>query len=269
MPFDNLNEACHALLLSAVATLNETKLRYVVAGGWVPLLIEPDHPDLVHPGTRDVDVLMIDELNAVQAATQALLDKRFRPSAKHEFQLLRDAAVGTREFVFNIDLMHPYEAGDTPQMFNDIFDLGVDDAYDHRGSRFAKSIGFRSAAIVYEENLFSTVSVTGVDLDGEPAAHKVPILNATAFILSKCESVSTPKRTRDAFDIYYMISGKNGANHTAELCSLAARFAQVDEQVEHLRGFLRNNPDKFNKNVSMHAGRFIENAAKDCLEALS
>jgi hypothetical protein len=269
MPFDNLNEACHALLLSAAGILNKTGLRYVVAGGWVPLLIEPNHSDLVHPGTRDVDVLMIDELDAVQAATRALLDNRFRPSAKHEFQLLRDAAVGAREFVFNIDLMHPYEADATPQMFSDIFDLGVDDAYDPRGTRFAKSIAFRSAEIVYEEDLFSTVTVEGVDLDGERVKHDVPILSATAFILSKCESVSTAKRTRDAFDIYYMISSVSGSQHAEELCSLAKRFPQVDGQVGRLRCFLRDSPDQFNRNVSLHAQRYIENAARDCLVALT
>lgn len=269
MPFANLDDACHALLLSAAGILNGTPLRYAVAGGWVPLLIEPQHPDLVHPGTRDVDVLMIDELSAVQAATLALLSNRFRPSAKHEFQLLRDASVGEREFVFNIDLMHPFEAADTPVMFNDIFDLGVDDEYDPRGSRFAKSIGFRSAAIVYEENLFSTVSVEGVDLDGDHVGHKIPILNSTAFILSKCESVSVPKRTRDAFDIFYVISGTNGAKHAAELRALAKRFAQVDEQVEHLRRFLRDSPYKFDKNVSLHAKRDIGGAAETCLATLT
>lgn len=268
MAFNDLNDACKALLLSTVKVLNGSGLRYVVAGGWVPLLIEPEHPDLTHPGTRDVDVLMIDDLSAVQAAAQALLDNRFRPSAKHEFQLLRDAPVGAREFVFNVDLMHPYEAGDTPQMFSDIFDLGVNDAYDPRGSRYVKSIAFRSAAIVYEEQLFSEVLVSGVDLDSQECREKVPILTAPAFILSKCESVSVPKRTRDAFDIYYVLSGVNGTTHAADLCSLAERFPQVDEQVGQLRRFLQDEPDHFNSNVSQHAGRLIQTAARDSLAAL-
>ena len=59
--------------------------------------------------------------------------------------------------------MHPYEASDTPTMFSDIFDLGVNDAYDPRGSRYAKSIAFRSAEIVYEEQLFTHMTVDGVD----------------------------------------------------------------------------------------------------------
>jgi len=111
--------------LWCVGVLNTSGLHYVVAGGWAPLLLGSVHPTPVHSRTRDVDVLMTDELKAVQAAARMLLANRFRPSAKHEFQLLRDAALGGWDFVFNIDLMHPYEAGDTPQMFSDIFDLGV------------------------------------------------------------------------------------------------------------------------------------------------
>lgn len=268
MSFIDLNDACRGLLLSCVAILNTSGLRYVVAGGWVPLLLEPRHPTLVHPGTRDVDVLMIDELQAVQSAAEALLANRFRPSAKHEFQLLRDAAVGSRDFVFNVDLMHPYEAGDSPQMFSDIFDLGVNDAYDPRGSRHAKSIAFRSAEIVYQERLFTQVTVNGVDLDSQACQHIVPLLSAPAFLLSKCESASIPKRTRDAFDIYYLLSGSLGARHSAELRSLAARFPQVASQVDLLRKFLRDEPGRFVRNVAQHAGRQIDGAAEDTLAAI-
>ncbi len=203
MRFNDLNDACKGLLISVATVLNGSGLRYAVAGGWVPLLTAPSHPSLTHPGTRDVDVLIMDELAAVQTAASALLVSRFRPSAKHEFQLLRDAAVGKHEFVFNVDLMHPYEAGSTPEMFSDIFDLGVNDAYDPRGSRHAKSIAFRSAAIIYEQNLFSQIEVSGPDLDGRPCTVIVPILSAPAAVLSKCESVAVTKRTRDAFDVYY------------------------------------------------------------------
>lgn len=150
MPFPDLNDACKGLLVTTAEVLNTSGLRYVVAGGWAPILAEPEHPSLVHPGTRDVDVLMTDDPAAVEAAAKALLAARFRPSAKHEFQLLRDATVGARDFVFNIDLMHPYEARSTPETYSDIFDLGVNDDYDPSGSRHMKSIAFRSALIVYE-----------------------------------------------------------------------------------------------------------------------
>jgi hypothetical protein len=269
LSFIGLDDACKGLLLSVAEVLNATGLKYVIAGGWVPLLIEPNHPHLVHPGTRDVDVLMIDELAAVQKAAAALMNAAFRPSAKHEFQLLRDAQVGAREFVFNVDLMHPYEANHTPEMFSDIFDLGVDDAYDPRGSRFAKSIAFRSAAIVYEQNLFTRVAVRGVDLDGRPCVREVPLLTAPAFLLSKCESVTVPKRTRDAFDIYYILSSDSGPKHAADLLELASNFPQVNEQLAHLRDFLTHSSSIFENNVAHHARGLITGAARDTLEMLT
>lgn len=111
--------------------------------------------------------------------------------------------------------------------------------------------------------------MTGLDLDLRKCDHQVPILTAPAFLLSKCESVKVPKRTRDAFDIYYVLSGKNGEYHAAELRSLAGRFSQVNEQVETLRSFLRDSSDLFNHNVAKHAGIYIRSAASDCLSAIS
>lgn len=268
LPFTDLNDACKGLLVTTAEVLNASGLRYVVAGGWVPLLAEPDHPRLVHPGTRDVDVLMTDEPAAVKAAANALLAARFRPSAKHEFQLLRDARVGERDFVFNIDLMHPHEAGTGPETFSDIFDLGVSDDYDPSGSRHMKSIAFRSAAIVYEQGLFTNVSVTARSMDDVERTVIVPILSPAAAILSKCESVSIKKRTRDAFDIYYMLSGSRAAEHATELRGLSNSFRQVSKQLQLFRRFLRSSPDTFVYNVSKHARRSIPKAASEVLAAL-
>lgn len=268
MNFDDLNDACRGLLLTATEILNASGLRYVVAGGWVPLLSEQTHRNLTHPGTRDVDVLIMDELNTVQSAVAALLQAQFRPSAKHEFQLLRNAQVGVQEFVFNVDLMHPSEASRRPEIFSDIFDLGVNDAYDPRGSRFMKSIAFKSAAIVYEQRLFSTASVSGHNLDGGLRTVDVPILSPAAAILSKCESVAIEKRTRDAFDIYFMLSGDNGQSYAAELRQLSSKFPQVTIQLDSLKTFLSGSPDRYNANVSKHAGRSIATAASESLELL-
>ncbi|MDZ4374372.1 MAG: hypothetical protein U1C74_23520 [Phenylobacterium sp.] len=243
-------------------------MRYAVAGGWVPLLAEPTHPTLMHPGTRDVDVLLMDEESAVQAAAKALLKAGFRPSAKHEFQLLRDARVGDYEFVFNVDLMHPNEAGSTPDTYNDIFDMGVNDAYDPRGSRFAKSIAFSSAAIVYEQNLFRTVEVSALDLDDVLTTVTLPILAPSAAVLSKCESVKVPKRTRDAFDLYYLLTGENGEALGKELRELGVAYPQVQGQLDHLKRFLEEQSDRFNQNVAQHARRWISSAAEDSFDRL-
>src|SRR5260370_37298377 len=51
--FETLNQAASALLVETCGLLNERRLGYVVAGGWVPVL-RCIAPDLHHPGTRDV-----------------------------------------------------------------------------------------------------------------------------------------------------------------------------------------------------------------------
>ena len=46
MSFNDLNHACKGLLITAASVLNETGLRYIVAGGWVPILSDPEHEEL-------------------------------------------------------------------------------------------------------------------------------------------------------------------------------------------------------------------------------
>ncbi len=146
-------------------------------------------------------------------------------------------------------------------MYNDIFDLGINDAYDARGTRHMKSIAFKSAAIVYEQNLFRSTSVEGLNLDGAWVKLDVPILSPSAAILSKCESASIRKRTRDAFDIYFILTGSDGPCHAAELRSLSNQFPQVAEQLEHLNKFLTDEPDRYNSNIALHARRETPTAA--------
>jgi len=114
--------------------LNSKQINYVIAGGWVPVLRGGVH-GLQHPGTRDVDVLFNDSLEHMNLAVTALIEAGFHPSAKHEFQVLLPINVQERTFVFNVDIMHPSEQQQAPGMFADIFDLGVNDAYDPTGKR--------------------------------------------------------------------------------------------------------------------------------------
>jgi hypothetical protein len=146
--FSTLNEAARALLVETCALLNERDVDYVIAGGWVPML-RGDAPNIQHPGTRDVDVLFNDNRQAIRNAVQIMLQNGFVLSAKHEFQLLRTLRVASREFVFNVDLMHPLEASANCEMFEDILDLGISSDYDENRPK-VKSICFPSSAIIFE-----------------------------------------------------------------------------------------------------------------------
>ncbi len=65
-----------------------------------------------------------------------------------------------------------------------------------------------------------------------------------------------------------MLSGFNGRDYAAKLRELAAQFPQVDDQLQHLRRFLQENADTYNRNVSLHARRRIESAAAESLKVL-
>lgn len=268
--FKSLDEAAKGLLISTAAVLNDSGVEFAIAGGWVPVLAAGP-AGIVHPGTRDVDVLLSDDEGAVQAAAKALLDKGYYPSAKHEFQLLRQAKVGEREFVFNVDLMHPAEAERHPELYSDIIDLGVNDAYDPTGKRWVKSIAFKSAAIVFEQKMWWSAEVSGSSFDELSRKVDVPLLTPAAFILSKCKSVAVEKRTRDAFDLYYVLNAPDAGGTSEALRDLCARLPQVQDQVGELKAWLSEeaNAARFNHNVSHHARREISDAAHNVLRHLA
>jgi len=115
--YPNVLEANRGLLLDVCKNLNELQSNYVIVGGWVPYL-RTVHETLRHPGTKDVDVLLNDDKQLLQLAVKSLLGAGYVLSAKHPFQLLRTLKVkegdGDREFVFNVDLMHPAEGAANP-----------------------------------------------------------------------------------------------------------------------------------------------------------
>jgi hypothetical protein len=265
--FSSIDEAARGLLLTTCNILNDEGIRYVIAGGWVPFL-RGGAVGLKHPGTRDVDVLFHDELSNVSLAINALMRHGFVPSGKHEFQLLLPIKVGQRNFIFNVDLMHPREQQEKPGMFADIFELGVDDAYDPTGKRWLKSIIFSGAAVVFNKVLWSNVSIQGTDAGGSVTEVKVPLLDEVALILSKASSVKNEKRTRDAFDIYYVLYGAHKDRIVAILHKLAAEYSAVKEQLDQLIEWTSQMRETFNANVNQYAHGSVTNAAEKVIELL-
>jgi len=253
LTFPDLNSAAKGVLLSTVSVLASTRVFFVVAGGWAPVLYEPEHPFLTHPGTRDVDILLLDKVQRSAEAVEALIKAGFRPSAKHEFQLLRSARVASREFVFNVDLMHPLEGSDASDLFRDLFDLDVPDEPNLDASRFVKSIVLPSSSLIAEHSLHSGILVKGTDLDGRAATITAQVITPVGSILSKCASVAQPKRPRDAFDIFYMLTSNHAANYVAELKTLASEVPAFNEELAKLRAFLLQHPDRFENNVGKYA----------------
>jgi hypothetical protein len=201
-------------------------------------------------------------------AIKALMRCGFTPSGKHEFQLLLPIEVGSTNFIFNVDLMHPREQQTSPGLFADIFELGVDDAYDPTGKRWMKSIVFSGAAVVFNKGLWSNVNVRGTDARGSAAELEVPLLDEVALVLSKASSVRNEKRTRDAFDIYYVLCGPHKDQIVTALRNLAAEYAAVKDQLDQMIEWISQTRATFNANVSQYSNGSFVNAAGEVIELL-
>jgi hypothetical protein len=269
--FETFEAAARALLLTTCQVLNESSVEYTIVGGWVPVL-RGGRQDLFHPGTRDVDVLLSNrDPSVVKIAAEKLLDRGFTPSAKHEFQLLRQVRVGERDFLFNIDLMHPAEQTANPELFSDIFDLGAPDSNDPTGKRWLKSIIFQSAHVVFDRALWSHLEVDGLDLEGQRKAVRLPLLNEAGLILSKTKSVQQAKRPRDAFDIYYVSTGPGGAQAAATIQTLVGEIEEIADQVKTLQIWLSSpeNSKVFDRNVRRYSKIQVDDPTIVVLRALS
>ena len=71
-------------------------------------------------------------------------------------------------------------------------DLGIGSDYDETKPK-VKSICFPSSAIIFQQNLWSTVKVAAIDSDGKDSECDVPLMDEAALILSKADSVKQGK----------------------------------------------------------------------------
>ncbi len=182
-----------------------------------------------------------------------MLNSGFKLSAKHEFQMLLNITVDAREFIFNVDFMHPSEQRDNPELLSEIFDLGVPDLSDPTGRRWFKSIVFQPAKLVFQRKLFSTFKHSGLDIYGSNLSENIPLLSEAGLVLSKLNSVKQVKRPRDAFDIYYVLAGPNGSAAADTIKMLANKIDEVQEQVRAFLCWLDDSAHVFNENVRRYA----------------
>ena len=257
--YESTDDATRGLLLEVCRLLRPLLKNYVVVGGWVPLL-RTNNERLTHPGTKDVDLLLNDDRELLPQAVQTLFDAGYLPSAKHPFQLLRILNIRetstneTKEFVFNVDLMHPAEAHARPDMFADIMELDIAEAYNPATTKLKiKSILFPSSAIVFQEKLWSPFSFEHDLPKGGRTSVEVPLLSEPGLILSKCKSVESSKRQRDAYDIYYVLSGEKGVETARALRDLGQCFPAVQKQLNNLQTYLGKESEQFNANVASYA----------------
>ena len=226
-------DASRALLIEVAQILNEQSCNYVIVGGWSPYL--RNNTTHAHPGTKDVDVLFSDAhaRGGISAIVDSFLDRGFLVSAKHDFQLLKEVEVSGKKLVFNIDLLHPSETIDNPELFVDHFDLGIKES-DFGDDKLVRSIVLPSSQLLFKRGMWSampvTCQLTGRTLD-------VPLITEAGCLLSKCGSVGLAKRKRDAFDIFLSVKSA-GVVRIAETIRPYAHINGVRELLTSLRKFL-------------------------------
>lgn len=196
-------DASKALLVDVTKILNKKQCNYVIVGGWSPYL--RNRTKYYHPGTKDVDVLFSDAhaRGGIREIIETFLSAGFLVSAKHDFQLLKSIEVDGKELVFNVDLLHPSETIDNPELLVDHLNLGIFED-DFGDTKIVRSIVLPSSRLLFEPGLSSPYDVicpiTGI-------TQRIPLITEAGCILSKCMSVSLGKRKRDSFDIFVSAEG--------------------------------------------------------------
>lgn len=271
--YDNVLSAARGLLLDVVVNLNAIDKKYVIIGGWCPYL--RNRTDITHPGTKDVDILFSDanvegELHEV---IDHLLQNGYLPSAKHDFQLLRKLRVGNRDLIFNIDLLHPSETNNNPEMLVDHFDLGILESDMPGAHKKARSLVLPSSQLIFE-GLFSYLDVCHFKPDGNKEAASFPLIDEAGLIVSKCQSVKQKKRPRDAFDIFIIFQQANITETKIKLKEWSDKLPPVKNLLLELQAFLEEKPEKsevtqFDLNVNKYYKGCEGVVSKDILRHLN
>ena len=177
---------------------------FIVVGGWSPYFICKKN-GINHPGTKDVDLLFNDdEMNDEdwKKVIDCLRQKQFIPSAKHQFQLLKEYKIDGEKFLYNVDLMHPCKQGFEKK------EVEFKERYDYRVPGYGEcsyhggTINLLRSKYFFEDGFNNKETVKLQLLDGNSKDVDVRLLSPAGVIVSKAESYSNPKRLRDALDIF-------------------------------------------------------------------
>ena len=240
MTLNTVEDGARALLLEAVNLVAETQLSFAVIGGWSPVLLNSS--PIVHPGTRDVDLLFKrgTEPGALADVIRLFRSRQYFLSAKHPFQLLRVLEIAGTPLAFNVDLLHPVEGFQkAADLFSDHLeiDVRVTERFGHLVK--AQSVATPLSAFIFDGHVDS-VQVVGTLPNGQSGSAKVPIMDELGLVVTKSESVKSIKRTRDALDIFFATVQARDFDQLAKsarrlrdefpdghlaLADLAARFA--------------------------------------------
>jgi len=233
--FPTIMDAMTGVLVDACSAL--TNLEYLVVGGWVPYL-RTKHGTLTHPGTKDVDLgFRLDQRHLREAAKRLGL-AGYVPEATTPFVRYKVLNVKNRSRVFHADL-------------------------------FMK----REVEVALDEKLWTPFEVEATVPSGEVRRATVPLLDEAGLIFMKAialwEITMSNKRSRDAFDIYFILSSPSGPQVVERLRALDTKLPANVRTVSLLGKFVNERAAAFNKQVgAFSAAVAVENPAAQIAELL-
>jgi hypothetical protein len=246
--FQNLMDATEAVLGEAVLLAHRSTFPFAVIGGWSPFLLNSG--PILHPGTRDVDLLFSrgKEIGALGDVLKAFISAGYAPSAKHPFQVIRILNIENQRVAFNVDFLHPDERGKSAEMFVDHqeLDLWLDDR--QRGKLLIKSVVTPVSQFIFDGHI--EILRREVKLpDGSTREVGIPVMDELGTLVTKADSVKSPKRQRDALDIFIAIAQ---ARDLSKLASDARRLEKSHPQaflsLENLRAQVQGEKTEFWRN---------------------
>ena len=134
----------------------------------------------------------------LEKVIKLFLNKGYLISAKHNFQLLKEIKVGDQRLIFNVDLLHPSESQNKPEMFVDHLTLDIP-LKEYQSDKFMlKSIVLLDSAVLFD-GYFIQHYCAKID-------KSFPLMNEVGCLITKSSSVLNKKRQRDAFDIFLALN---------------------------------------------------------------
>ncbi|MEZ4809048.1 MAG: hypothetical protein R2819_01695 [Allomuricauda sp.] len=201
MNHNNLQDGAYGLLVETVDILNSNNVKYIIVGGWSPLLL--NSKPITHPGTKDIDILFEYGYRKKELGDIILkfINSGFLLSAKHDFQLFKEITVQGKKFIYNIDLLHPIETQKPNEIYVDHIDLGIpSDKYQSNTFKL-KSIALPSSQALFDNKLSTPYKIKSIN------GHvTVNLMDEIGTLITKSQSLKIAKRFRDSLDIYLAIT---------------------------------------------------------------
>jgi|SRR5690554_2050520 len=246
--YKNILDGAKGLLVETISAIESTDLEYLIVGGWSPYL--RNKTNLTHPGTKDVDILFNDGdvKGKISCAIESLLENGFLISAKHDFQLFKKINVQGKDVIYHVDLLHPQETENNPELMVDHFDLGLNENYDFAETKRAKSIALPSSKFLFD-GFHASESFKHEMTDGSIKEVSIPLINEAGLIFSKSQSAQIKKRPRDSYDIFLALKQLNVSETVNQLRSSSKKYPAVRESLRSLGEYIDNPENYFEYNI--------------------